>query len=126
MERLCLCCNKIIEGRIDKLFCSTYCKTSFHYLKNKINEQTRFNLVDKQLKRNRNILKHLHKSGKTTILQSELIDKGFDPNYFTNYWKNDNNDVYLFCYEYGFLTIGISNKNKYLIIDWQDYMDNNS
>lgn len=123
MERLCLSCNKIIEGRIDKLFCSAYCKTSFHYLKNKKKNRTRFNLVDEQLKRNRSILQHFHKTGKTTILKSELLDKGFDPNYFTNYWKNSTNDVYLFCYEYGFLSIKESAKKKYLIIDWQEYME---
>jgi len=123
MKRLCLCCNKIVEGRIDKLFCSAYCKTSFHYLKNKAKNRTRFHVVDDQLKRNRSILQHFHKSGKTTLLKSELVDKGFDPNYFTNYWKNSKNDVYLFCYEYGFLAIKESAKKKYLIIDWQEYME---
>jgi len=123
MERLCLCCNEIVEGRIDKLFCSTYCKTSFHYLKNKAKKRTRFNVVDEQLKINRNVLQHFHKSGKTTLLKSELLDKGFNPNYFTNYWKNSKNDVYLFCYEYGFLSINKATKKKYLIIDWQEYME---
>jgi len=80
-------------------------------------------MVDGQLKRNRNILKHFHKAGKTTILQSELFNKGFDPNYFTNYWKTQANEVYLFCYEYGFLSIRESTKKKYLIIDWQVYME---
>lgn len=122
MERLCLSCNKLVEGRVDKLFCSPYCKSSYHYIKNRNKKMTRFLIVDEQLKRNRNILQHFHKTGKTTILKSELLDIGFDPNYFTNYWKNTNNDVYLFCYEYGFLTIGDSNKKKYLIINWQDYM----
>ena len=122
MERLCLSCNKLVEGRVDKLFCSPYCKSSYHYIKNRNKKMTRFLIVDEQLKRNRNILQHFHKSGKTTLLKSELVDKGFDPNFFTNYWKNSKNDVYLFCYEYGFLSINESAKKKYLIIDWQDYM----
>lgn len=122
MERLCLSCNKLVEGRVDKLFCSPYCKSSYHYIKNRNKKMTRFLIVDEQLKRNRNILQHFHKTGKTTILKSELVDKGFDPNFFTNYWKNSKNDVYLFCYEYGFLSINESAKKKYLIIDWQDYM----
>ena len=99
MDRWCLSCNQKVEGRIDKLFCSSYCKSSYHYLKNKNKKITRFAIVDQQLKRNRNILKHFHKTGKTTILRSELIDKGFNPNYFTNYWKNNRNQVYLFCYD---------------------------
>jgi len=123
MERLCLSCNKTIEGRIDKLFCSPYCKSSYHYIKNRNEKRTRFNIVNEQLKRNRNVLQHFHKAGKATIIQSELFNKGFDPNYFTNYWKNRKNDVYLFCYEYGFLSINESTKKKYLIIDWQEYME---
>ena len=123
MDRWCLSCNKKLEGRIDKLFCSPYCKSSYHYIKNKNKELTRFNKVDLQLKRNRNILKHFHKTGKTTLLKSELINKGFNPNFFTNYWKNSQNQVYLFCYEYGFLSIETSLHKKYLIIDWQDYMN---
>ena len=122
MDRWCLSCNNKVEGRVDKLFCSPYCKSSYHYIKNRNKKMTRFNLIDVQLKRNRSILKHFHKTGKTTILKSELIDKGFNPNYFTNYWKNNNNEVYLFCYEYGFLSLDSLGKNKYLIIDWQDYM----
>jgi len=123
MERLCLSCNKTIEGRIDKLFCSPYCKSSYHYIKNRNEKRTRFNIVNEQLKRNRNVLQHFHKAGKTTIVQSELFNKGFDSNYFTNYWKNSKNDVHLFCYEYGFLSINESTKKKYLIIDWQEYME---
>jgi hypothetical protein len=123
MDRWCMSCNNKVEGRVDKLFCSPYCKSSYHYIKNRNKKMTRFNLIDVQLKRNRSILKHFHKTGKTTILKSELIDKGFNPNYFTNYWKNNNNEVYLFCYEYGFFSLDSFGKNKYLIIDWQDYME---
>ena len=123
MDRLCLSCNEKVEGRVDKIFCTPYCKSSFHYIKNRDKEKTRFHIVDEQLKRNRNVLRHFHKTGKTTILKSELHSKGFNPKYFTNYWKTSKNEVYLFCYEYGFLSIEQSNKMKYLIIDWQNYMD---
>ena len=123
MDRWCLSCNKKLEGRIDKLFCNPYCKSSYHYIKNRNKDLSHFNIVDLQLKRNRNILKHFHKSGKTTILQSKLTEKGFNSSYFTNYWKNNQNKVYLFCYEYGFMSISGNGQKKYLIIDWQDYME---
>lgn len=123
MERLCLSCQKPIEGRIDKLFCSAYCKSAFHYHKNKTKSKTRFQIVDEQLKRNRSVLKHFHKSGLTTVLKTDLLAKGFDPNYFTNYWKNKQNDVYLFCYEYGFLLVRKNTVEKYVIVDWQSYME---
>ena len=31
----CIECNGEIEGRIDKIFCSPYCKSSFHLKKNR-------------------------------------------------------------------------------------------
>lgn len=122
MERLCLSCQKLVEGRIDKLFCSGYCKSAFHYHKNKTNSKTRFQTVDEHLKRNRSVLKNFHKSGLTTVLKTDLLSKGFNPNYFTNYWKNKQNDVYLFCYEYGFLLVRKNTIEKYVIVDWQAYM----
>ena len=35
MEIKCLDCGEIIEGRTDKKFCNLYCKSSYHYKKNK-------------------------------------------------------------------------------------------
>ena len=29
-DRRCKECNEILEGRIDKKFCSEYCKSSYH------------------------------------------------------------------------------------------------
>ena len=35
MMKKCIECSGEIEGRVDKIFCSPYCKTSYHYEKNK-------------------------------------------------------------------------------------------
>ncbi|MFD0962386.1 hypothetical protein [Pseudofulvibacter geojedonensis] len=122
MERACLNCNEKIEGRIDKIYCSTYCKSSYHYKIKKKKTVTRFKEVNEQLKINRSILKHFHTTGKTIMRKEELFKKGFNPNFFTNYWKNSKNDIYLFCYEYGYLSLKEANKEKYLLINWQPYM----
>ena len=45
-----------------------------------------------------------------------------NPNYFTNYWKSPNGNIYLFCYEFGFMFLKERNIEKYLLIEWQDYM----
>jgi hypothetical protein len=58
---------------------------------------------DKQLKLNRRLLKNFNKAGKAVIRKEELLLEGFIPNHFTQYWKNKKGDVYLFCYEFGFL-----------------------
>jgi hypothetical protein len=47
---------------------------------------------------------------------------GFDSRFFTHYWKNKKGEVYLFVYEFGFLKINENQKEKYLLIQWQDYM----
>ena len=122
-ERKCLACGEEIEGRIDKLFCSPYCKSSFHYVKAKAKTQSLFKTIDQQLKLNRNLLKHYNQAGKTTLRKSELLAKNFDPKYFTHYWKNQKGDVYLFCYEYGFLAIKEGAVEKYLLVQWQAYME---
>lgn len=122
-DRKCLECNKSLEGRKDKLFCSLYCKSSFHFQNKKNQEDSLYHTIDEQLKRNRALLKHFNTAGKAVIRKSVLLNKGFNPKYFTHYWKNQKGDVYLFCYEYGFLSRTEQLKEKYILIQWQDYMD---
>ena len=118
----CFHCGKKLEGRTDKKFCDSHCKSAFQYKKEKQNPHRFYNKVDNQLKLNRKILKEYNKGGKVTIRTSVLLELGFDPNFFTHYWKNQKGDVYLFVYEYGFLTKKESGKEKYVLVTWQDYM----
>ena len=119
----CEYCQKKISGRSDKIFCDSYCKSAYHYDKKKLKERTSFfKKVDNHLKTNRKILKHLNIEGHTTLRRDVLLSKGFNPKFFTHYWKNQKGDVYLFCYEYGFLAIKNNNIEKYLLVKWQDYM----
>jgi len=120
-SKLCLHCKKQIFGRPDKMFCDTYCKSAFQYDKRKKDEKTYFK-IDRQLKVNRKILKKYNRQGKTVIRKSTLVEEGFNPNFFTHFWKNNRGKMYLFCYEYGFLSIMEKNVNKYLLVQWQDYM----
>ncbi len=122
MERRCLDCSEEIEGRIDKLYCNEQCRSAYHYRKNKEQRMTLFARIDRQLKLNRRLLKHFNHSGKSIIRAQKLLDAGFNPNYFTHYWKNKAGKVYLFCYDMGFLKVKEKSMDKYLLIDWQDYM----
>lgn len=122
----CLHCNQVITGRSDKLYCDVYCKSAYQHKKNRTKEnQTFFKQVDLQLKTNRRILKHLNVEGFSTVRKKVLLEKGFNPNFFTHFWKNSKGDVYLFCYDYGFLSMKSSNKDKYLLVQWQAYMAKN-
>jgi hypothetical protein len=120
---ICLSCKKEIKGRVDKLFCDNQCKSSFHYQKKKESKYTLFKQIDLQLKQNRKLLKHYNQAGKATIRKEILIKAGFNPKYFTHYWKNKKGDVYLFCYDYGYLALTENNRTKYVLVQWQDYME---
>ena len=122
-ERRCPECNEIITGRSDKIFCTPFCKSSYHYKKNMKNDNNIFIKIDKILKQNRRILKAFNKSGKSTVRKETLLKEGFNPKYFTNYWKAKNNNLYLFCYEFGFMEISENGNSKYVLITWQKYME---
>jgi len=119
----CLYCKSEIKGRKDKKFCDSYCKSAYHYAQNRDKEETLFKKIDKQLKKNRKILKGFNKAGLVTIRKEKLLKEDFDPKYFTHYWKNSKGQVYLFCYEYGFLELKGNGKMRYLLVIWQPYMD---
>ncbi len=123
MKRKCPICGELFEGRIDKVFCSSYCRSANQYKNNKNKEQSLYKKIDSKLKQNRRILAKYNKAGKATARKEILHTEGFDPNYFTNYWKNTKGDIYLFCYEYGFLARVENGNQKYVLIKWQEYME---
>ena len=123
LQKTCLSCGKPLKGRIDKKFCDPFCKSSYHYKRSQEAAPKFYNKVDNQLKQNRRILKEYNKAGKATVRAEVLYEQGFNPNFFTHYWKNQKGDVYLFVYEYGFLKKRENDKDKYILITWQKYME---
>jgi len=123
-HKRCENCEKDLVGRTDKKFCDAYCKSAYHYKKSIDEAPSFYNKVDNQLKKNRRILKHYNKAGKATVRTTILLEDGFDPNFFTHYWKNAKGQVYLFVYEYGFLKTVERDNEKYVLVIWQDYMSN--
>lgn len=122
-NKICLHCKEPLIGRLDKLFCNPNCKSAYHYQKSLEKEASLYNKIDNQLKQNRRLLKNFNKAGKTTIRKEKLLEEGFNPKYFTHYWKNKKGDVYLFCYEFGFLELKGQVTPKYVLVHWQDYMN---
>lgn len=119
----CIQCHKKMEGRADKKYCDNHCKSAYQYAKSKTKEKSRFQIVQNQLKINRKVLKRHNKIGKTTIRKVELLKEGFNPKYFTNYWRTQKGEVYWFVFEYGFHQIKERNIDKYVLVQWQDYME---
>lgn len=124
IERRCLGCQDEVKGRSDRKFCSDYCRSLYHYEQNKSKADSLYKTIDKQLKINRRILKKFNLAGKSTVDSERLVNMGFIPNYFTHYWKNGKGDVFLFCYEFGFLKRVGRNGVKYVLVEWQTYMGN--
>lgn len=122
-DATCLNCQEILVGRAGKKYCDNYCKSNYFYEQNKMKKHSFFKTVDVQLKKNRRLLKEFNKSGKSTIREEKLLEAGFNPNFFTHYWKNKKGDVYLFCYEYGFNKRTENNRVKFVLVEWQSYMD---
>ncbi|MDW7693034.1 hypothetical protein R9C00_10110 [Flammeovirgaceae bacterium SG7u.111] len=119
----CLFCGKELSGRAGKKFCDNQCKSHYHYEKGKTKGGSLFQRIDQQLKINRRLLKEHNKAGKTTLRKQTLLDLGFDPNFFTHYWKAKNGNIYFFCYEYGFMPTKKENTEKYVLVQWQEYME---
>jgi hypothetical protein len=119
--KTCPICEEEVKGRSDKIYCSKKCASTAYY-DVRLENDSFFIEVDKQLKINRKILKKYNRSGYTTLRKELLVEEGFDPNYFTHYWKNTKNQVYLFCYDYGFLLVEQKGVKKYLLVEWQNYM----
>lgn len=127
MDKICKNenCSKIVKGRVDRIFCSSYCKTDFHAQNNKLSGKTFFKQkVDKVLKKNRAILAKYNTKSKATIRKEVLLEEGFNPRIFTHYWKNAKGDTYLFCYDQGFKEVKDNFKDKYLLVIWQSGMEN--
>ena len=122
LDRICVYCKEELKGRSDKKFCDAQCKSAYQYQQTKQQPQRFFNKVDNQLRCNRKILKDYNKGGKVTVREAMLLSEGFDPNFFTHFWKNQKGEIYLFVYEYGFRKIKENRNNKYVLVLWQEYM----
>lgn len=123
VKRVCPQCNHEIMGRPNKKFCDEYCRTTYNYQKSLRETPSTYKRISTHLKLNRKLLNYYNKGGKVIVRREILINKGFNPNFFTHYWKNAKGDVYLFCYEVGFKKIIENSIDKYILIQWQTYME---
>ena len=111
-EKVCLECGGKISGRIDKKFCSDFCRISHN---NKLNsDETNFvRNVNNILRKNRRILIKLNTTGKTQVNRNKLNDKGFDFSYYTNTYVTKDGAQYKYCYKQGYLEV---DKDRFLLV----------
>jgi len=102
--RSCLECGAEVKGRIDKKFCSDYCRNTYN---NKINKDSK-NLIrniNNRLRKNYKILTELNSFGKTKVSRTKLYDKGFDFQLFTSTYTTQKGSTYFYVYNQGYLVL---------------------
>jgi len=111
----CLACNKILKGRIDKKFCDDYCRNNYNNLQKSKNQNSAYvKNINNALLKNRKILENILPETEEMIKipQQKLLDKGFVFKYHTHTYKNKKEQVYFFCYDYGYLPL----ENNWLLV----------
>ena len=100
----CLECGDSFKGRIDKKYCSDYCRNTYN---NKVNKEAK-NLIrntNNRLRKNYKVLTELNNSGKTKASRSKLIGRNFDFNFFTSIYTTKTGNVYYYVYDQGYLEL---------------------
>jgi hypothetical protein len=121
LKHTCQNCQKPMTGRSDKKFCDSQCKAEYHN-KNRNDGEVYILSTQRIIRHNRRILKMLCPQGKTTVRKSVLDQMGFDYRHFSGLFKSKQTLYYL-VYDYAFAPIMDNGKEKALIVQRQDYMD---
>lgn len=118
MENTCNHCGEKISGRIDKKFCSDYCRNAFNNrLNSDANQYVRS--INNKLRKNRRILEKLNINTTTRVHRDQLTKEGFDFNFFTNIYQTKKGSTYFFCYDHGYIPL---NATLYTIVQKKDYI----
>jgi len=112
MKKECLECGSEVFGRVDKKFCSDYCRNAYNNKKNRDTKNIIRN-TNNLLRKNYRILEKLNPNQKTKTTKDQLLRHGFNFNYFTNIYKTKAGKVYYFVYDQGYLSLG---NNYYALV----------
>ncbi len=104
MQKSCLECGEKIVGRVDKKFCSDYCRNAYHNTRNKDRKNLLRN-INNRLRKNYRILEELNPNEKTTVSKNKLLARGFDFEHLTSIYTTKTGKVYYFVYDQGYLPI---------------------
>lgn len=101
--RNCLACERPIKGRADKKYCNDACRNNYN---NRLNSDATplIRSINNILRRNRRILAELLNGRDKPVLKEkdQLTAKGFHFDFFTAQFINERNEVYYYCYDYGY------------------------
>ncbi len=105
-QRKCSFCDKPLQGRSDKKFCDDYCRNNYNNQLKAV-ENNLIRNINNSLKKNRNVLAGMmlenEETAKTT--REKLLQEGFQFKYSTHHYTNKKGNVYVYCYDYGYLAL---------------------
>ncbi|MCH2192703.1 hypothetical protein [Kordia sp.] len=110
-QKKCLECGAPFKGRVDKKFCSDYCRNAYNNRLNKDGKNLIRN-INNRLRKNWRILEDLNVNQKTKTTKARLLEKGFDFNYFTSIYVTKSNSTYYYVYDQGYLPL----ENEYYLL----------
>jgi predicted nucleic acid-binding Zn ribbon protein len=87
MEKKCISCGMPVEGRIDKKFCSDYCRTDFNNERVRALNSRLENRINRILRGNRRILLQVLGGSRssTHVTRDALMMEGFVFQYYTHF-----------------------------------------
>jgi len=103
-ERKCQECGTEIYGRVDKKFCSDQCRNTYNNRTQAVQNKY-IRKVNYILRKNRRIMEELISNTDKNVKRvkrNDLLDKGFNFDYYTNIYSTKTNKYYYFSYEYGY------------------------
>jgi predicted nucleic acid-binding Zn ribbon protein len=111
-QKVCPECGDVIRGRVDKKYCSDYCRNAHHNRRNKDSRNLLRN-INNRLRKNYRILEGFElTAGKTTTTRLRLLNQGFDFSLITSIYTTKKGTTYYFLYDLGYLPL----ENNYVMI----------
>jgi predicted nucleic acid-binding Zn ribbon protein len=105
-NKQCIDCGAPLNGRADKRFCDDYCRNHYNN-RMKSGSNNLIRNINNALKKNRNVLSSLlnAEDDTTKVSRERLLESGFLFKYGTHSYTNKKGNVYIFCYDYGYLKL---------------------
>ncbi|WP_200979438.1 hypothetical protein [Echinicola sp. 20G] len=102
----CLYCDQPVQGRADKKFCDDQCRNNYNNQLKAVKNNVIRN-INNALKKNRNILESILQNTDETIKvnREKLLQEGFQFKYHTHQYVNKKGNVYVYCYDFGYLEL---------------------